>query len=112
MIDNYRVFVKINDNGCIIAVNSSAFLSAFDGWQEIDNGVGDKYHHAQGNYFEKPLLDDRGLFNYKLINGKPQERTEAEKEVDFMPPVIIPSIDERVTELEAAFTLLLQGAIE
>lgn len=81
--EKYKVYVKTNEDGIITAVNSSAFLSDFTGWTEIDEGVGDKYHHAQGNYLDKPLTDENGIYNYMLIGGKAMERTEEHKAVDM-----------------------------
>jgi hypothetical protein len=69
----YIVYVKVNENGYITAVNSSAFLTNTTGWTEIDRGYGDKYHHAQGNYLEKPIMTDGGAYQYKLVNKKPVE---------------------------------------
>ena len=54
----YEVYITINKNGYTTAVNSSAFLTDTDGWIKIDEGYGDKYHHAQGNYFDKPIHTD------------------------------------------------------
>jgi hypothetical protein len=83
MEETYRVYIKTNENNCITDVNSSAFLDSTDGWTEIDNGTGDKYHHAQGNYFDKPLTDKNGLYNYKLVDGKIIERTKEDKAPDL-----------------------------
>ncbi len=47
-------------------INSSAFLADTAGWTAIDEGYGDKYHHAQGNYFPLPLYGTDGCANYKL----------------------------------------------
>ena len=74
----YIVYGKVNSNGCITAVNSSAFLDDTAGWVEIDSGFGDKYHHAQGNYFDKPIVTMGGAYRYKLIDGQVMECTEAE----------------------------------
>ena len=60
------------------AVNSSAFLNDFTGWTEIDQGQGDKYHHAQGNYLPGPLMTDGGAYRYKLVNSGPVECTPEE----------------------------------
>ena len=65
------VYVKFDNNGYITAVNSSDFLTDVFGWVEIDYGYGDKYYHAQGNYFKNPIITDRGAYRYKLIAGKP-----------------------------------------
>ena len=75
---DYDVYVKTNDNGYITAVNSSAFLTDTTGWTEIDSGTGDKYHHAQGNYFPLPLMTEGGAYRYKLADGKPVECTPEE----------------------------------
>lgn len=74
----YVVYVKTNEAGCITAVHSSAFLSDLIGWTEIDSGTGDKYHHAQGNYFPLPLMTEDGAYRYKLADGKPVECTPEE----------------------------------
>lgn len=74
----YIVYVKINPAGYITAVNSSAFLTDLTGWTEIDCGSGDKYHHAQGNYFPLPLMTEDGAYRYKLAGGKPVECTPEE----------------------------------
>lgn len=67
------VYVKPNENSYITAVDSSAFLSDVTGWVEIDRGTGDRFHHAQNNYFEKPVKTDGGACRYKLINKTPVE---------------------------------------
>lgn len=77
--NSYKVYAKIDENGIIIAINSSAFLTDTTNWTEIDEGEGDKYHHAQGNYLSVGLTDENGIFNYKLIDGKPMLRTAEEK---------------------------------
>lgn len=77
-IEPYIVYVKTNSNDYITAINSSAFLSDVNGWVEIDSGYGDKYHHAQNNYFSQPIMANNGVWRYKLVNGTPIECTEAE----------------------------------
>lgn len=105
----YIVYVKRDDANRIIAINSSAFLPDTDGWTEIDRGYGDKYHHAQGNYFEKPITDDRGIYRYKLEEGKPVERTQEEMDADYVPPVPQPTDKERIAALEEALTAIEEG---
>ena len=74
----YIVYVKTNPCGYITAINSSEFISDTTGWIEIDSGYGDKYHHAQGNYFSQPVYIDGGAYRYKLIDGRPLECTAEE----------------------------------
>lgn len=97
----YIVYVKLDDANCITAVDSCAFLTDTDGWIEIDSGYGDKYHHAQGNYFTQPIMDERGICRYRLVLGVPQERTQAEMDADYAArPAPPPSDKERIAQLE------------
>ena len=65
-----KVYVKVNENNEIIEVGSSIFIKDLTGWIEIDEGYGDKYAHAQSQYFEKPLMSNEGTYSYRLENEK------------------------------------------
>lgn len=115
----YSVYVQSDEAGRVIAINSNAFIFDFAGWIKIDEGCGDKYHHAQGNYLPKPIMDERGIYRYKLKDGQVVERTQAEMDADYIPPVPVPSDAERIVALEEenkqmkeALNLLLSGATE
>ena len=97
------VYVKHNDSGYITAVNSSAFLTDTTGWVEIDSGYGDKYHHAQGNYFPESIITDGGAYRYKLVDGKPVECTPEEiaAQEEALKPVPTPTLENRVEVLES-----------
>lgn len=120
MIEPYKVYIKIDDNGRIVSIDSSAFLHTIEGWIEIDSGYGDKHHHAQGHYFPKPKFDDRDICRYMTapVTDDPDreayhtyecegetwgiyERTQAEMDADYDPPVPVPDPTERITALEA-----------
>ena len=96
----YVVYVKVDESNRVTSINSSAFLADVTGWTEIDSGYGDKYHHAQGNYFPQPLYDERGICRYKLVNGRPVERTQEEMDADYVPPKVKPTTEQRVNTLE------------
>ena len=96
----YVVFVKLDDANRITAVNSSAFILNQDGWTEIDRGYTQRHHHAQGNYFPQPIIDERGVYRYKLVDGKPVERTQEEMDADYTPPEQRPTTEQRVDALE------------
>lgn len=102
----YIVYVKLDEENRITGANSSAFLRDITGWIEIDQGFGDKYHHAQGNYFPQPIMDDRGIYRYKLVDGKPVERTQEEMDADYVPPEVKPTDAERISQLESEKKLL------
>ena len=100
---NYEVYVKIDEQNRIIEINSNAFISDLTKWIKIDEGVGDKYHHAQGNYLPLPLVDDRLIYRYKLAEGLPVERTQEEMDADYVEPEIpeVQTYDEQIAELKA-----------
>lgn len=105
IIEPYKVYVKTNDSGYITEINSSAFLSDLTGWTEIDSGLGDKYHHAQGNYFPEPIMTMGGAYRYKLVDGEvvectPEEITEQE---EALKPTPAPSEESVWDELDAAY---------
>lgn len=85
MDEKYIVYAKADESGRITAMNSSAFVSA-DWGTAIDEGTGDRYHHAQGNYIPGGLYTDDGLPRYKLVDGKAVERTEEELDADRLAP--------------------------
>lgn len=117
----YIVYVKPNSDGYITAVNSSEFMPDTAGWTEIDSGFGDKYHHAQGNYFPLPIITDGGAYRYKLVDGKPVECTAEEiaAREEALKPVPTPSLENRVEALETdaaetreALEMILSGVTE
>lgn len=118
----YIVYVKPNENGYITAVNSSAFLADTTGWTKIGQGHGDKYHHAQGNYFPEPVTTDGGAYRYKLVDNMPVECTAEEiagQEAENLPGSDALTLENRVTNLEAdssemkeALEMILAGVTE
>ena len=80
--ENYIVYVRTDGQGRIPETNSSAFLTDTTGWTAIDEGLGDKYHHAQGNYFDGGLYTDDGIPRYALADGAPVLRSAEEIEAD------------------------------
>ena len=78
----YKVYVRTDTAWRIIEINSSAFLQNATGWVQVDEGMGDKYHHAQANYLDGPLLDEQGVYRYKLVGGKVLTRTQTEMDAD------------------------------
>ena len=102
----YKIFIRVDDSDRIIDVNSSAFLSDTTGWVQIDEGTGDRYHHAQNNYLPKLQRDERGIPRYAYMpDGDPKwrERTAEEMDADYVPPPEPPKSNE---ELQAENELL------
>ena len=100
----YKVYVKLDENNCIAVVESDLTLKDTTGYVQIDEGTGDKYAHAQGNYFprDKPLRDSQGRGNYKYVNNEVVELTNEEKESLF------PTLVQQPTEQQILNAKLLQ----
>lgn len=100
-----RVYIKTDHENRVTAVNSEIFISDTTGWTEIDRGDGDRYVHAQGNYFPKPLTDENGVYRYKYADGIVLERTAEEMAEDIPAPVPEPPTN---AELAAAIAELAE----
>ena len=108
-IEKDRVLVRTDSENRVTAINSSGFADG-DDWIQIDEGYGDKYHHAQNNYLPKPLTDERGVYRYKLVDGLAAQRTQAEMDADFdalpAPPLTteerVNNVEQRTDALESA----------
>ena len=100
-----KVYVRLDENKTIVEINSSIFLNDTTDWVEIDEGEGDRYAHAQGNYFEGGLLDEQGRYKYKLYRNKVKERAEDEKEVAEQEPSRLDKLESKLETLEKLFEL-------
>ena len=100
-----RVYIKIDDKNRVTAISSEIFISDTTGWTEIDRGDGDRYVHAQCNYFPKPLMDENGVYRYKYTDGIVSERTAEEMAGDIPAPVPAPPTN---AELAAAIAELAE----
>ena len=100
-----KVFAKLDEAANIININSEIFIEDTSDWIEIDEGEGDKYSHAQGNYFPKPLTDENGVYRYKYADGIVSERTAEEMAGDIPAPVPAPPTN---AELAAAIAELAE----
>lgn len=88
-----KVYAKIDSNKIVKEINSSIFIRDSTDWIKVDEGVGDRYSHAQSQYLEKGLTDNKGRYNYKW-DTKLIELTEEEKAILF------PRTEPQPTELE------------
>ena len=114
----YIVYIKRNEYCEIIAVNSSAFLTDTTGWDEIGRGFGDRYHHAQGNYFHKPLMNYNGVYRYVAMHEdfgdsygwEITERTDEEMAELYEPPTSTPSqLD--IIEAQVTYTAMMTDTL-
>ena len=78
MNEKIKVYAKPDLQSQITAVDSSIFLTDTTGWVLIDEGAGNKFAHAQVNYFDKPLMTTEGVCRYKMVDGVAVAKTDAE----------------------------------
>lgn len=79
-----KVYVKTDTKGRIVALDGGCTTpSDLTDWILIDEGTGEKYELCQSHYLDKPRADNRGVYQYKLVNGKPVERTQKEMDDDY-----------------------------
>lgn len=113
-METYIVYVKTNASSYITGVNSSDFLEDTAGWLKIDSGYGDKYHHAQNNYFPQPIYTEGGACRYRLVDGKPVECTAEEiaAQEEANKPEPVPTTEDRLKELESQNQMLMECLLE
>lgn len=69
--EKVKVYIKLGENKEIVDIGSDIFLQDTEGYIKIDEGYGDRYVHAQGNYLNKPVIDLKtGKYNYKYEDGQ------------------------------------------
>ena len=113
--DMSKVYVLPDADGRITRIDGGITVGNirdFTGWVLIDEGTGDRYNLCQGNYLHGPLMDERGIYRYKLVDGAAVERTQEEMDADYVVPEPKPSTDERVAQLEAQNETLLECLLE
>lgn len=100
----FSVFVKVDESGRIIDINSSMFLKDPSGWVEVARGDGDSFQHAQGNYLPKPIFN-MGIPVYKMEMGEIKERSEEEIRADIKAPEKT-EIEKRIETIEKSVKVI------
>ena len=78
-IPTSKVYIQVDSNYNITRIEGGYTTpSDLTNWILIDEGYGDKYNLAQTHYFDKPLITQDGIYQYKLVGTTPIERSEEE----------------------------------
>ena len=104
----YKVYIQKDINNKIYSINSEPYIADVENWILIDEGVGEKYLHAQNGYLPKFLRDEKGILRYLYVDGEIVERSEEELAAEAaaqIQPEVPNDLENRVAELE---TLLAQ----
>lgn len=65
----YGVFVQVNADNYVTAIDSDAFILDRTLWIKVDEGIGELYKYAKVKYCPAGL-ESNGGHNYKLVSGK------------------------------------------
>jgi len=65
----YGVYVQVNADDYVTAIDSDAFITDRTLWIKVDEGIGELYKYARVNYCPAGL-ESNGGHNYKLVGGK------------------------------------------
>ena len=119
-----KVYIKTDTEGCILRCEGG-YTTPNDlaGWQEIDEGNGDRYNLCQSHYFEGGLYTMDGIPRYRWDGSAAVLRTDEEMEAGraaIPDPKPSKTVEDRLTALEAeaeqakadreALNILLGGA--
>ena len=99
MMNVYGIYVRADERGRILAVNSEGLLESLEGWARIGEYESDE-PYAQGGFLGGPMVDERGVCRYKLVDGEAVERSPEEMDADYAPPA------PRVSDVELALVEL------
>lgn len=87
----HGVYVQINLDSYVTAIDSDAFIPDLSYWIKVDEGRGELYKYARVNYCPKGLQTDGG-WNYKLVDGvvvyapqveQPEDHNEMASQEEF-----------------------------
>ena len=85
MMNTYGIYIRADDQGRVVAVNSEGLLESLDGWVRVGEYESD-VPYAQGGAFGEPIKTDGGAWRYKLEDGNVVERSQEEMDADDVPP--------------------------
>jgi hypothetical protein len=87
----HGVYVQIDLDSYVTAIDSDAFIPDLSNWIKVDEGRGELYKYARVNYCPKGLQTDGG-WNYKLVGGvvvyapqqeQPEDHNEMASQEEF-----------------------------
>lgn len=119
-----KAYIQTDTEGRILRCDGG-YTTPVDlaGWQEIDEGNGDRYNLCQSHYFDGGLYTMDGIPRYRWDGTQAALRTEEEMEADraaIPEPKPSKTVEDRLTALEAeaeqakadreALNILLGGA--
>lgn len=109
-----KVYALVDGQGRITRIDGGYTMSNItdlSGWVLIDEGDGDRFNLCQNNYLPKPLTDERGVYRYKLVDGKIVDRTEQEMEEDYRNQPLPAPTQLDIIEAQAMYTAMMTDTL-
>lgn len=113
----YGVFALLDSNKCIIGIESEPHHTEEyyleKGYIKIDEGSGNTYGHAQGNYlinkYENTMHDEQRRCNF-MYDGEVRRLTDEEK-VKFYPPIPPQPTTEEKFDSRLTYVEIMMGVV-
>lgn len=98
MQEDIKVLIKIDERNLVTAIGSDVFVKDTNGWIVIDEGIGERFVHAQSNYLSNPLYDELGRSNYIYELENLRLLGESEKSELYPQEYSEPTFEEHMTD--------------
>lgn len=113
VLQKSHVYVFVNKGQQIIQIEGEYSLPEdLTDWILIDEGYGDKYNLAQTHYFDKPLITQDGIYQYKLVGTTPVERSEKEIAVERETKNFTKNQQDKLTALSTACSRAITNGMD
>ena len=108
-MDGYKLYIRTDEAGTIVRVFSSAFEEPQDG-DILLTDEGPRHFHL---YWPDPLMNERGQYRYKWIDGRRVERSQEELDAEWTarPPAPKTPEQERLDLIQKALDDLILGGV-
>ena len=98
-MEHYKVYITVSPEGYVLSIGNTEG----DEKTVIDEGIGDKYHHAESQYLDLRVKNHNGTHNYRYEGGQVRKATAAElaaelAEIQAAQPPREPTFEELQTE--------------
>lgn len=101
-MDGYKHYIRVDANNIVIHAFSDAFEQPQDGDILVESDA--------GRHYNLQLMNERGQYIYKVVNGQMVARTQTELDTEWAArPTPPPSQDDRIKALEDALLQMMLG---
>jgi hypothetical protein len=108
-MEGYEHYIRVNQAGIIVHGFTSAFEQPLEGDILIADDGPRHFHLA----WPEPLINERGQYRYKWVDGERIERSQEELDAEWAArPPAPPSDSEKIAQLESDKLTLMESMAE